>query len=699
MIIRNRSGKAFLSIFQIFLMISLVFTTSILLSESVEGAGPTDFLLDEAYTDYYDTFPSERIAQTPIAPPKDTITPAGVSASKHSGLSKTLLANEEGMIATSSVPYAHLLDGVQYSLLAVGAIQLIGNLFGLEKGMTNAASIAATAGIMSWEGINALSSKGVISSEGFIGGHAGMWGIGVGVAIFLLTYKDEKTKTVSLECMPWEPPLGGDKCQECNADAMRPCSEYRCKSLGQACELLNVGTEKEECVWVSPKDVKSPTIQMSKEFFPTNLKSIPDTTIRPPNRGVKVISLNKNQCLKAFTPLQFSITLDEPAQCKVDFERGKDFDTMQYFVGESNYYSKNHTQKMSLPSPNTATASPIIQNDGTMNLFIRCRDANGNVNVDDYIVTFCVDKSPDTTPPIISSTSIQNGGAVQYNVDKVDVQVYVNEFAECKWSTEDKAYQNMENNMSCSNQFVKINAEVLYPCSGTLTGVQNMKDNNYFFRCKDQPNEVDSKRNAMAESYKFSLKGSRLLNIIETGPNETIQGGTESVKVILKVETDDGSEEGKAVCYFSPTKTADNYVPMDKSNNYLHEQELNLISGSYKYYFRCIDSGGNVAESETAFNVFVDKSAPLITRVYKDIDALKIVTNEDGSCVYSTIDCNYVFEEGTSLTLVDLEKENEHFVEWKPNEKYYVKCKDKQGNEPSPNKCSMIVNAINLQSI
>src|SRR3989344_2931995 len=148
---------------------------------------------------------------------------------------------------------AHLVQGVQWALLAAGAIQLIGNVAGLEKDTTNALTIAVTAGIMAGKGLAALgpSGGGQISST-FFATKSGQItaGLVVAVVVFVLLYKKEKKETISFACLPYEPPLGGQKCEECNNDPYRPCSEYRCKSLGQACQLLNVGTKEEKWAWI-----------------------------------------------------------------------------------------------------------------------------------------------------------------------------------------------------------------------------------------------------------------------------------------------------------------------------------------------------------------------------------------------------------------------------------------------------------------
>jgi len=54
------------------------------------------------------------------------------------------------------------------------------------------------------------------------------------------SYHENEYYTMQYTCDAWQPPLKGD-CSLCNDD-IRTCSEYRCKSLGQTCKLLNPGT-------------------------------------------------------------------------------------------------------------------------------------------------------------------------------------------------------------------------------------------------------------------------------------------------------------------------------------------------------------------------------------------------------------------------------------------------------------------------
>lgn len=601
-----------------------------------------------------------------------------------------------------------LIAGLGWAVIAYSAVAMLGGMFGLDKGAQQALSNAAAGGAFVAGTLNSFVTNHVGSFaggansgiEGFLGAHPYATGLVVAAAIFILTYKSESKKLVNFQCLPYEPPLGGSQCEQCNKDPFKPCSEYRCRSLGQACQLLNAGTAQEQCAWVSRNDVTSPTITpWTDALSPNGLKYLPDTAVRPPAIGTKIVT-STGGCLPAFTPLQFGITNNEPAQCKIDYNHTAKFDDMQYYVGGSNYYAYNHTEIMRLPGPDTGnnSISPLLQNNGQFSLYVRCRDANGNANVDEYAFSFCVDQGPDTTPPVIEGFSIPSGNYVGYNQDNVPIQVYVNEPSECKWSTDSKAYDDMENSLTCATQSYQVNANLQYVCTGNLTGVQNKKDNTFYFRCKDQPNKPDNERNVDVQSTPLVLKGSQPLVILSTSPNSTITGSTDAVPVNLQLETSAGANgDGTSTCSFSSTGQNDSYITMFQTGGYQHQQTLNLVGGGYTYYFRCIDAGGNAAESSTTFSVSVDKQAPIVTRVYKQ-DALKIVTNENAQCSYSLSSCNFNIDDGLKMIYSNPDIQNNLFAEWKPSSTYYIRCRDLYGNEPGPNQCSIVASAITLSA-
>ena len=120
----------------------------------------------------------------------------------------------------------------------------------------------------------------------------------------------------------------------------------------------------------------------------------------------------------------------------------------------------------------------------------------------------------------------------------------------------------------------------------------------------------------------------------------------------------------------------------------LHKQRLDLTEGDYKYYVKCLDLGGNRDDNETEFRVEVDREAPVIARVYREDELLKIITIEDSECRYSIQSCNFKFEDGIDMPYAN---QTTHAAEWKTENTYYIRCSDKYGNQPLPNSCSMVV--------
>ncbi len=588
-----------------------------------------------------------------------------------------------------------LLSGLVWGGVVYGAVKLLGGLFGLDEGVTNAVALGGFAGVATWKTLSLASSTSATNPALSAGwGAAAPWiGLGVGVAVFLATYKKEKKEIVRFECLPWQPPTGGENCERCNEDPLIPCSEYRCKSLGQACEIVNKGTTEESCVWVSKFDVEAPIIKLDQNALkPAGLQYIPDNAINPPNQGVKIIRNGaRKNCLEAFTKLQFGITTDEPAQCRIDIEMKENFDDYSFAFGSSSLYKMNHTQLIPIADPfneeGNSSVIDSIHNKGTYNLYTKCRDANGNENEGTFAFSFCVDDGPDVKQPIVVGSSITSGSPVRNNVDKVPIEFYVNEPAECKWSRQDKAFDSMENAMQCSREIYEINAELNYVCQGELTGIKNLEDNGFFVRCKDR------KGNIMSVSYPITLRGTEALTIKEVGPSGTIKagGGTSVGFVTLEVETSNGANNGESKCFFSNVKEGDNpAIEMLGSDTPYHNQTLDLEAGNYEVFFRCIDKGGNVAESNTSFSVIVDSNPPRISRVYRDESSLKIVTDEEAKCSYSTTSCDYIFESGLPLVYEDVSEKIVHYTEWDFSKTYYIKCADLQDNRPRSATCQLI---------
>jgi hypothetical protein len=605
--------------------------------------------------------------------------------------------------------WGHLLQGVQWATVVLGATQLIGNFLPQKsQSLVKSLGLAISAGIMTFK----------LGKGGFetFASRQGSWGsrygnaVSAGAALLVAYYvfasqyekKDEKEQKIEFKCMAWQAPRGGADCDKCNGNPLKPCSEYRCRALGQTCKLINAGTGKERCIDGSIDDVTSPGIKPDTTIL-TQSYSYSDVKIRPPGgagtAGMRIVS-EEGGCLKAFTPFTFGIIttdngnngiITQPAQCKIDMNHTTKFDEMQYYMAEENAFVENHSETISLPGTELLNRQfPEIKNDGEYTMYIRCKDGNGNENRDEFAVRFCIDKTPDLTAPVIKATSIPSNSPVIYQVDNLTLGVYTNEPANCRWSRKDADYSNMENNMTCNNAVWEMNAEMLYTCQAKLTAIQDKQDNQFYFRCKDLS------ENQMQQSYTYNLMGTQPLTILKVGPNGTIGGSTSTIVTNLEVQTDNGFKNGDSECYYS-TSNDTGYIKFFETGSNLHKQPLDLTNGPYTYYFKCIDAGGNTGYSSTSFTIFVDKYAPVVARAYSLENKLVVITEENSSCSYSTSSCNFDLSKKEGVDMPYSNSVN-HYAEWKTTQTYYIKCSDKYGNTPNPNECSITIRPYELKS-
>jgi len=528
----------------------------------------------------------------------------------------------------------------------------------------------------------------------------GPWGaVGVGavfaIGVFLSIYDETRTEVVTFTCYPWAAELGGENCKLCNGQGDIPCTEYQCKSLGQACELINKEETGEPiCYWKDPKDVTPPIMEPLESALLADFYYTPDNTISPPDRGVEIkYGTAQDTCLPAFTPIAFGVNTSEPSRCKIDVRRTEDFDSMMTYMGDDASFAFEHTQSIVLPGPDT-TGNFTLANGGENSLYIRCQDPNGNFDLANFVFNYCVYDGPDTTPPLIVTTSLLNGGPIAFNQSSVDLTVYVNEPADCKWDYLDKSYDEMDKEMVCANNPMEFNAQMLYECETTLEGLISNKENKFYFKCEDQPSlegtENEADRNENMESYLFTILGTLPLQIDSVLPDKIIDGPTDKIQVTLEVETSAGYNEGVSICgYKDQDETG--YTDFFNTNSYHHTQDLWLDEDDYNYSIMCVDLGGNAAYGNAVFSVETDLDSPIIVRAYYEDKYMKLITDEKAICVYGTDDCNYAFEDGIEI---QSSEEVNHFVEWNTEEDLYIKCKDAYDIQPTPqNTCSIVVRA------
>lgn len=580
-----------------------------------------------------------------------------------------------------------------YAAIALAAGYLAG---GITKWAGGASEEAQAVGLSVGAGVFAgLVAAKIAVSAGSAGGPIGIViGVVVAAVIMVLTYDKRAYEVVKYQCLPFVPERGGEHCEECNNGEL-PCSEYQCKSLGRSCELVNKGTDKELCISVSRGDKIPPKINPWEKPLPDGYvyNPLPQNTNFPEQRGVKVVNpLNENGCVPPFTDISFGITLDEPSICKFSTERAATWEEMGSEFFSSGMSDYNHSTHMTFPSRDAAESEGFKYKEGFNEFFVRCEDAEGNQNRANFVFRFCVDESPDLTPPTILNENPLNGAPIAFNKTTIDSTFYLNKPSTCKWDYVDRTYEDMENEMQCAESMgdaVNYQYTMAYPCKTTISGLVNYEENDFYIRCKSYPKKEGAERVVMENSYKYTLRGTRKLEIAELAPNETIRGSADTIPVELYARTAGGENEGESVCGFSPSGQDKTYTTFFNTGSYEHTQELFLPSGVYEYYFKCVDKGGNVDVQQTQFVVESDSVEPIIARAYYEDGFLKLVTNEEANCVYSTFGCDYPFEEGAKLSGND---QINHFTTWDTETNLYIKCEDVYQNRPTvQSECSMIV--------
>jgi hypothetical protein len=615
-----------------------------------------------------------------------TVTPGGAA-----GLSAAML--------TGSPLYGSMgpaLAGFGNALLGFGIGMLVGSFIAKALNLSGFGSILMSVGF-GFVGISVASLMMDLGPLQFLGPIG--WIIGIILIIISLFFGSKKCKPIVVEftCKPWTQPIGGAKCDLCNKDPLKPCSKYKCTSLGTACQFMNEGTGKELCK-AGEDDGQAPIISpwqeiLNESFIYTNITE----------KGFSVRAKD-GKCVEVFTPILLGIKTNEASQCRVDMITQPNFESMENDFGDSNLFAYNHSMGLSIPSAEAVYAELndtnvsfkyVLDKIGNIRFYTRCRDVFGNFNPTEYIIDICTRPGPDRTAPTITKTIPENNGFVKYNTTTQDVQIYTNEPATCRYSKQDKNnYSNMENSFTCQTGLNDA-ASYGWLCSATFTNLSR-GENKFYIRCKDQPwlegTANESNRNENKQNYIYVLKVTENpLRITSLVPNGTMSFGDEPIVLDLEADTSGGADGGKAKCEFSFDNQM--YSLFSQTYSTISRQHFNMLTrGNYNVNVKCEDSIGNNDSAITIWNLEVDSSAPSIIRVYNSGGSLFIMTNENSECKYSTSSCSFNFVNGTSMSGGI---STEHSADWIPQQTYYIKCKDIYGHEPD--RCSITVEAYNIE--
>ena len=473
--------------------------------------------------------------------------------------------------------------------------------------------------------------------------------------------------TVTVTCSPWQAPTGGNNCEACDDNPNKLCTEYRCRSLGQLCELVNEGTGNETCVNISPKDANSPVLEPNLNALQKG-HTLTKTTFPGGFEGFKI-----NQIIEPFSPVSFGVLTDEPSQCKISTKQGIPYKEMEVFFGD-NLFVIDHRLALNLPL-DAATNELAVSNDGFYTLYAKCQDKGGNVNAKDYFIQFQIKAGPDLTSAVIEVASLPPNAQIPHDVTSTPYSVFLNEPAECRYNLADKDYDQMANDFACSATISPV-FYGLYECNTNLKGLNPEQNNIIYVRCRDQPGKPITDRNTNSESYVQVLRPSDPLKIASLSPSGQIFQDS----AVLQIETADGAEQdGTAQCGFSRTQS--NFILFSQTNSSKHTQNLvNLPKAKYTYYIQCRDLADNIVAEKIEFEVTVDTKAPEIVNIYQDkttaTSLFHIETDEPSTCEYSTVG-RFNVGDGKLMTGTDV-KGHDAVLD---SDTFYIRCKDTANNQ------------------
>jgi len=579
---------------------------------------------------------------------------------------------------TYSLVGAAFIGGLMFGAYATGFIGVGGagaatTLFGGATTATIATTAAAAAAI-GWIGFGI-----VIAVIAFIL-----------IAKFVLHVGEKNEITITFNCYPWEPPVGGENCEKCGSDGL-PCTKYSCESLGKGCRYFDESeTGITGCKWVDKNDIVPPEIK-PLDILPKGYK-YSDVS----KNGFRIESDEKDGCVKAYDFFYYGIALDKIGQCKYAIrneigEKKVKFDEMTYFFGESNVFSMNHSMPMMSPSLGSLGVFETPEDRIELEMIVKCRNVNGYENLNDYLIRMCIAPGKDITPPVILGYE-PDGGFVKSSTNENELVIYTNEPAECKFDYEEKSYEQMNRSMVCEREEAFYKGMIAYKCSDRIEiGRGNLT---FYVLCKDQPwlsGINESARNLMTNARKIEVKKTEALRIDSFSPsyNEKILFAKEPATIEVVVKTS-GGLDGNAKCSYA---IGNDYIEFSTTFGREHKQVFNQLwkedafgNKTKTIKIKCEDLIGNVAEYAGSFEIEIDDSPPKITRVYQKDEALYILTDEDAECVYNLENCN--FEIGKTISMGGDGKV--HFIEnIEKLKKYYMKCADKLGNFPG--ECSIEV--------
>jgi hypothetical protein len=462
------------------------------------------------------------------------------------------------------------------------------------------------------------------------------------------------TLSYNFTCEPYRAPRGDGDCNQCNGGL--PCSEYRCKSLGDQCEFVSPGgIDSGYCTSVN--DHTSPRIS---------------SQVRGENGG----SWSSTRAQSSFDyneQLELEITTDEISQCKfnVGSSAGGSFSDTQNRVDDE--YATTHKLRLLYPGQEKTKddfyEQEILGDSGIVELYVYCEDARKNFNLAPHLIRLNINSPPDKiAPQMIDSSFVPSSGEyVPLNSSLSQIRFGLNEDGYCKWDTKDTEYNLMNHSFNCIGSI----------CSGALPVTK--ESNLFYIKCKD----VSGNQNIFSKVYTL-LKSQSQLQIESILPTDL---DTMDSHMNFTLEATVSGGAGDEYCEFEVEGYSSTYTLFNSRIGSRHTQQIDLPIGSHTIKVHCQDSAGDGEVMAQTIRINQDTNSPLMAKIYKQGASLVVKTTEPAECRFDYYTCTKDFDEMSAFSTKGLK----HTMSSKDGKLYYIKCKDSLGNLPPKYACSRIV--------
>lgn len=476
---------------------------------------------------------------------------------------------------------------------------------------------------------------------------------------------DEDIRRRTFTCSPSKPPFGGDDCEKCNNDPLIPCDDYRCRSLGKSCEILDEtrNTEKPICFNIFKNDSSSPAITFKSISGGNRFTSSVN--------GVQIKDSSGN-CIEKYKKINFEIQTNERAICRWGLSSQGEYESLpELMISDQVYDLEHRIENLSLSS------------DERLRIFIKCADPNGNFNINDFIVDICISPQPDISETIIDSFVPSSSSYIKKDSSNISFEAYLNEPSECRYDIiPGTSFEAMPNKMACNK--LQLDA-VERTCSSLLENLMP-GENKIYIKCNDTSGNINSDD---WQYIIFVTEQALAIDSIkpENGTSINRPLSTDN-PLFLEVKTSGGAFSGNSECRFefeNESGWRDNF-PEPDSTSHSYSFTSNIPSRDYFFRIMCTDKAGNTAEGVSWFTFEFDSDPPKIIRIFKNSGFLTFTTDEEAICYYGLKDCNFNAAEGNKIT-VDFSLA--HKIKWDASKTYFIKCKNRWDNINSG--CSAVI--------